>query len=162
MPPLILRAAFVIGVVGFAVSAAVHAATFTNAAIPGWTWVLHVGIFVAFVPVVLGLQPWLEPEGLSPFDIKSRLAVFGRVVRGIPRVPLAGFVVLSVYVTVAFAVGMGRLIEDPATEGPSTRLFSGHWMVFYAGSALLAHRLLALADAAGDSGERPPGPRGQA
>lgn len=137
-----LRVAFWIGLVGFALSLAVHLATFTNLGVPDAAVALHLGVFVAFVPVVFALKNWVEARGGDFSEWRSQWAAFKAVFAGIPRWQALGLVGLFVYTLVNFNLEFARLVSG-RDAGFSYRLFSGHWMVFYAISAVLARRFLA-------------------
>ena len=109
--------------------------------------VLHVGIFVAIFPVILAIRDWATKEGFSVdrFDGFGRQWAMHRSVWNLlplwQRIAL-GLLMAYVFVnfTTGFFTGMGTPEFDPLT----TRMFSGHWLLFYAFSALFARRLLKI------------------
>ena len=135
--PVLLRIAFWGGVVGFALSLAVHVAALTGHPPPGAAVALHVGVFVAFVPVIFALKCWVEERG---YDFRGQWAGPRELLRGIPGWQKLGLAVLFVYATVNFLVGFAAVVGAP-DSGFSFRLFSGHWLLFYYVSAVFARRL---------------------
>lgn len=142
MSPLALRLAFWASVVGFAASLAVHVATFTGVPLSDWTLVLHLGLFPPFGVVIFGMRPWLEPEGLDPWDLRERQRLMGAFLRGIPGREKALVLALIVYAGINVTVGIERSVGG--ASGADARLFSGHWLFFYGVSAVLARHLLRL------------------
>jgi hypothetical protein len=153
----------VLALFGFVASAVVHASTFLPAPPLGMdqTWPLHLGIFVVSVPGFLtqrrrgrtAATPDAKdpPQQLSRDDSSSA-----------SRWAYAVLAVVGCYAFVGFLVGMVRfpekivrgddgrygLLRDGAVvreageteyrrnEGRGIRMFSGLWMVFYAGAAV--------------------------
>jgi len=141
--PLLLRVAFWIGAVGFVASLAVHLLSFTEAQTPPSVVLLHLGIFLGFMPVLFEAKAWMETGGAAPVDRHGQRTALLALVRGLPPWQTWLLGLLFAYAFVNFAVGFLRLRADPAI-GADARLYSGHWMLFYAATAVLAHRLLAL------------------
>ena len=139
LPPALLRVSLGVGIVGFLASLAVHVATLVGAAVSEAAFVLHAGVFVAFVPVVFGLVGLAKRRGIGPRDRMATLAFLVGLLRALPtwqKVVLAVlFVYAGVNVGLAFGDGLGA-------GGSFLRGFSGHWLLFYAVSAVLAAALL--------------------
>lgn len=141
VPTFALYLATWLGGLGLLASLAVHALTFTDTAFTDGVFVLHGGVFVAFFPVVFGLLGQLRAEGVDVGDRRAANAAMWRLFRSIPGPGLALIGVLFVYAMANFLIGFA------AAEGEGehmVRMFSGHWMAFYAGAAVLGHRLLRL------------------
>lgn len=141
--PLLLRVAFWTGVVGFAASLAVHLATFTDYVPPGWAVALHVGVFVAFVPVVFAMKEWAERRGYDASSFGGQWALQRELLGLLSAREKVGLAALAAYTVVNFTVGFASVMAAP-DAGFSFRLFSGHWLLFYAVSAVFARRLLGL------------------
>ena len=156
-PPFLLRLAFWIGVAGLVASLGVHLAAVLGAPVPGAAMALHVGVFAAFLPVVFGMKDWVERRGDDLSDFRSQWgiqkALFG-LVPGWQKVALG---VLFAYATVNFLIGFAGAMND-SSAGVDVRMFSGHWMVFYAVSAVFARVLLGLRQAEASAGARTTGP----
>ena len=144
MPRLLsLRIAFWVGVAGFALSLAVHIAALVGQRLPAAAFALHVGVFVAFVPALLGMKAWIEERGYRFDDVRGQWSGMKELIGSIPLWQALGLGALFVYATVNFGIGVSEFAEAPE-DGFSFRLFSGHWPVFYAFSAVLARHLLRL------------------
>ena len=135
--------AFWVGVVGFVASLAVHFATFTDYAPPGAVIVLHVGIFVAFVPVVFAVKTWAEGRDYDFSDFGSQWAFQKDLLSLIPGWQKVAVVLLMTYAAINFFLEVTPIVED-ANGGFSFRGFSGHWLFFYFVSAVFARRFLAI------------------
>jgi hypothetical protein len=165
------RFLFHLAVVLYAVSVAVHANTFirivpTNS-LP-WIWVLHVGIFVVFIPGVLGIKKTTKIQKVGLFDFygnwRAQKEIF---LDGIP-IGLKVLIGASfIYAIVNFILAFGsfghstlsnqngkRYIRESGkpereiTEAEFNdkmenvlRGFSGHWMLFYLVSACMLLKL---------------------
>ena len=140
--PLVLRAVLWAAVLGLAASLAVHLLTFTAYAPPPAALALHLGVFVTVVPVLIAAKAWAEELAQNVGTIAGRLGVAKALVDLIPTWQKVAFVLLALYVSVNFTVSLARLADAPGA-GSEFRLFSGHWMLFYALSAILAQRLSA-------------------
>ena len=135
-----LRISFWVGVLGGLASLAVHLATFTAAPIPPAAWVLHLGIFIAFVPVVYALFESVGARDIQPFDFQRQLAIQRSILRVLEPWQRVALGVLFVYMAVNFATGAAPAIRDGG-EINDYRIFSGHWLGFYTISAVFAHQL---------------------
>lgn len=151
-----------LAVIGLALSLAVHGATFfdvdVQAHIP-YVWLLHIGVFVVFIPAVI-----LQNQRLKAMKAVARGPRASRdVFYGMPRWIGRTVVVLFAYTMVNFGLFMYRMEGSPSKRPDGTyelsehgrlirrvtaaeyrhfralevRGFSGHWMLFYAVSALL-------------------------
>ncbi len=146
-----IRAALWVAVVGLAASLAVHLVTFTAYAPPRAALALHLGVFATTLPVLFAAKAWAEERARDLGTIAGRWSIATALVRPVPTWQKVAFVVLAVYVSINFAVSLARLADGPGA-GLELRLFSGHWMLFYAFSAILACRLLAAPALSSDPG----------
>ena len=141
--PLALRVAFWTGVAGFVASLAVHLATFTDGAPPGAAVALHIGVFVAFVPVVFAIKAWAEGRGYRADHLGGQWALLNELLGLIAGWERAALVLLAAYTAVNFGLGVAAVVDEP-DAGFSFRLFSGHWLFFYSVGAVFARRFLGL------------------
>ena len=141
--PVLLRISFWVGIVGFALSLAVHLVAVTGYPLPDAALGLHVGVFIAFVPVIFALKAWVEERGYDFNDFRGQWAGLRELLGGIPGWQKLGLGVLLVYAVVNFLVGFAAIVDTP-DAGFSYRLFSGHWLFFYFVSAVFAQRLIGL------------------
>ena len=137
--PFWLQLAVGVGVVGFVLSLAVHVAAWAGAEVPPVAFALHVGVFAAFAPVVFALKAWAEGLGHDLGASRGRWGLANDLFGLFSRWERLVFGALLAYTTANVFVAL-----PSASDGPSVRLFSGHWMYFYAVSAMLARRLLAV------------------
>jgi len=117
--------------VGLALSVASHLAALTGLPIPGGdlVWGLHIGIFVVAVPMIV---------------VANRMARHGKrseiwkiALSGCPTWARNALYALVAYAVLNFTLGMINKPESPDGSHAldvttAVRLFSGHWMVFYA------------------------------
>lgn len=141
--PFLLHLAFWVGVAGFVASLAVHLSPLVGADMPEAAMVLHVGVFVAFIPVVFAMKAWAEREGFAFDDVRGQWALNKALIGMIPMWQRVAFAGLIVYVMVVFVVGVLAAIEASTMEADPW-LFSGHWLFFYAVSTVYARRFLTL------------------
>jgi hypothetical protein len=131
------------GVAGLLTAVAVHASTFT--AVPlrpehPLFWMLHIGIFPLFIPMVWRLRAWREQTrgmlGLPTSRLRWR-----ELLAYLPAWAIAIAGVLFAYAMVNFFLAMSHLPAGHAAGSGSigvdearytVRAFSGHWMIFYA------------------------------
>lgn len=139
--PFLLLAA-----VGLALSIGANLMAVAGVAIPGSQlfWVLHVGIFVVWLPAVLVSAQMTRHTSRADFW-KIALAGCPPWMRRAGYV-LIGYAILNFILFIASAPGQ---LEQPGDEArPSmVRGFSGHWMIFYgAAFAILYSRIHAPRD----------------
>jgi hypothetical protein len=128
-----MRAALVpfiwLAALGFALSVAAHVASIAGIPLPGGQsiWLLHIGIFVVWIPTVLISGKVMRGERRRDF--------WKIVLSGCPPwmlvlgYALFGYVFLNFFYFMATSSGHGHYTGDPP---PSViRGFSGHWMLFY-------------------------------
>ena len=138
----------VLAVIGFVCSLAVHLAARRGVPVQDVTplfWVLHLGIFVVFVPALIHLR--------RDSSLSGPLSLF----RGFP--PPVGLVLMALFIYALlnfftamsslrtgtagmrgdkFVFSKGRVATEITREQYQTaraveaRLFSGHWLLFYA------------------------------
>ena len=149
--PAWMRVLAAIAAVGFFASLAVHVCALlgidAQARFP-FVWLLHVGIFVVFVPAAIAQKRASKPGSRSSWNdllLPAWMKALGPV--------------LFIYAIVNFMIAMhgapgktrldhGRHVvvergavvrvladeEFHANEATVLRMFSGHWMMFYAGA----------------------------
>jgi hypothetical protein len=120
-----------LSLVGLALSLACHTATFLSTPqLPGpYTWLLHVGVFVVWVPAFfcypfLFARPgatnfWTATLAGCPKWMRTTVYLFG----------IYALLNLSNFMWTAFAGAPGQALRMFA------RGFSGHWMFFYSAAA---------------------------
>src|ERR1051325_5490753 len=115
----------VLSVAGLVASLIVHIASFFGVAFAP-AWLLHIGIFVVFVPAITIARP----PGHS-FSNRNMRDAF----RGAPAWVSTTVTVFFVYALVNFAIFALRAPHGRQPAGPMSPLvahgFSGHWMLFY-------------------------------
>jgi Protein of unknown function (DUF3592) len=117
--------------VGLVVSLWVHIGALAGRTVPSAFWVLHVGIFVVWLPSVLVAQKLVGNTGRKDF--------WRAVLKGAPDWMRYMVYVLSAYEFVIFLISMGQGSgggRHTTISGPDWKVFSGLWMGFY--SAALA------------------------
>ncbi|WP_437838667.1 hypothetical protein [Sorangium sp. So ce1153] len=128
---------------GLGLSALVHVLSYAGIAVHESVpvvWALHVGIFVVFIPFIIGLIEWKVP-GSGSFRVQLDWSSLARFFpRWVPVVAIG----LFVYVSFNFQATMSRgpkggfpraAIAAPPTHEQNVyqiRGFSGHWLLFYA------------------------------
>jgi len=134
-----LRPLAAVALTGFALSLAVHALTYAGVVVPErvpGVWLLHLGIFVVFGPLIFSMQRW---QGGRRFEWRELAPYFPRWVRiAVPA--------LMAYAMVNFFLARHHLPErdrstpyrslTPEEQLYRARGFSGHWLVFYGIPAL--------------------------
>ena len=131
--------------VGFAASLLVHALSFVE---PGGglgdgVFVLHLGVFVVFAPIVLALVELGRRRGVEASDKRAQQRLLLDLLRALPAWQKAVLGATFAHAMVNFALAFVGSMDGPS-EVATDRLFSGHWMFFYLLSALLAERLPVL------------------
>jgi hypothetical protein len=117
-----------LGIAGFIASALVHVRALEGLPSPFGpaTWVLHIGIFVIWLPAVLVGQRLTKTA--TPAN------AFKAPFRGCPAWVQPGSYVLLAYAMVNFFLFFGNSRQYPKGAVPDLveyRGFSGHWMLFY-------------------------------
>jgi hypothetical protein len=123
-----LRPVMWLAVAGFFASLLVHLRAVLGLPSPfgSATWLLHIGIFVVWLPTVLVAQRL--GNGAKQVDLWK--AVF----RGCPAWVKSGAYVVGGYAMVNFVLFTFQTTAYPKNQMPELieyRVFSGHWMVFY-------------------------------
>lgn len=116
---------------GLTLSAASHVASIVGLTMPGGgaVWSLHIGVFVVWVPTVLVA---------SRMSRHAERADYWRVVlAGCPAWARYALMGLFGYALLNFVLGMVHMpvrqgADESASSSGNVRLFSGHWMLFYA------------------------------
>jgi hypothetical protein len=92
--------------------------------------VLHLGIFVVWIPAVLAQYPLVRGH--------DRRNLWRALLRGAPSWTRTAVMVLFGYAFVNFGIGLLFTAAKPVGGPAPLRLFSGHWMLFYgAATAIL-------------------------
>lgn len=125
---LLLQPVMWLAIAGFVASLLVHALALMGQPSPfgAATWMLHLGIFVVWLPAVLVAQR------LSKNAKQAEL--WKAVLRGCPTWVKRGAYVVFAYALINFFLFMVQVSAYPRNGVPSAlefRGFSGHWMVFY-------------------------------
>ena len=137
-----------IALIGFALSAMVHVAALNGTDIAGRfpaVWVLHVGIFVVFVPFVFATRRRAShSSSFHFFELLPRWVTFaGAVLFAYAAVNFGVFMLRSEGGSPAIKNGRyvllnhGRLIREISApeytdfRANEVRGFSGHWLFFY-------------------------------
>jgi hypothetical protein len=132
------------------VAIVVHAATFTSYSMSPSNplfWILHIGIFPLFIPMVFGLRKWSQTQ-TGPFGFKSSRLRWRELLVYFPTWVPKAVVILFVYVMINFLLAVSHLPAgghasaaamqsmDPEQGRYLVRAFSGHWLVFYTAPTL--------------------------
>jgi hypothetical protein len=130
--PLMIVAAF-----GFLLSVAAHLSAILGAPIPGGegVWLLHVGIFVVWLPSVYFMRASTRDQNRKRV-LQRLMSVYPTWVRWAAGA-LAVYVFASFFVLTSQAQSPrhSRLIITPL----QIRIFSGHWMIFYGAAFLILY-----------------------
>jgi hypothetical protein len=105
------------------------------------TWGLHVGIFV------IGIPTMIIASGVSSEIVGNKLeGVLGRCPPWMRRLvwALFGYAIFNFIVSIPFVPGKGEGGNAWQTPPIAFRLFSGHWMLFYAVFAAVLYYPLAV------------------
>jgi hypothetical protein len=129
----LVYAFFVLGVLGFGCSVAVHVLSWLGVGLPQWLMGLHVGIFVVFFPAILVARP-------LTVDFKQK-DFWKAALRGAPPWVSTYGKVLVAYVFLHFFASMA-VHFPPDRNIENFRIFSGHWMIFYGVAAALLYSSL--------------------
>ena len=120
----------VLSTLGLVLSIAAHAMASAGLPLPGGglVWLLHIGIFAVWLPVVI-LSKSLNRSADGKDFWKAALA-------GCPKWMRYGISILFAYVVfnfVFFIATVPNRPKKPAGDAPPSvvRGFSGHWMIFY-------------------------------
>lgn len=108
----------------------------------GFTWLLHGGIFIVWIPAVILMQQLL-PQKYNPKDI-WKIAL-----RGCPRWVEKAIMGLGYYAMANFILFMFSAQKSRQLDGESSEMFrgfSGHWMIFYAAAAAIFYSALNARD----------------
>jgi hypothetical protein len=113
---------------GFCASLLVHLLALLGLPSPfgSATWMLHLGVFVVWLPTVLVAQRLAK--GAKQADL------WKAVLRGCPAWMRTGVYVLGGYAAVTFVQFIAQTTAYARNEVPEIveyRGFSGHWMIFY-------------------------------
>jgi hypothetical protein len=132
---------FIFASVGFIASILVHSLTYAGVDVASevpYVWLLHVGCFVAFVPLI-GKNPWNDVFGTLPnwgkllvgllfaYAVVNIVLFFLRTAGGSPAI-LDGRYVMHDHGTIIRELSADEYHLQEAYE---LRGFSGHWMFIY-------------------------------
>ena len=140
----LLRISLWLGVVGFLASLVAHVMALSGRGSEAVMYPLHLGIFAAFAPAVFGLVGLARQRGIDSKDGRAQRDFQLAFFKALPLWQKVAVVVVMAYAMVNFLSAFGDSMEPGA---PTVRLFSGHWLLFYILSAVLASALLREADA---------------
>lgn len=139
-----LNFASVYGLTGLLIAGAVHASTFAPSTLSSdhpLFWVLHIGIFPLFIPMVFRLQKWTASTpgilGIRTSRLRWRalLPYFPRWAAGLGVILFTyaslSFMLAWTHVAAAGHAAAGQAM-DPERARYTVRAFSGHWLLFYA------------------------------
>ena len=115
---------------GFLLSLTAHVLALFGIAMPGGgsVWMLHVGIFLVWIPAILVCR--------RRFQFVARKDQMEALLGDCPRWMRRGVNILFAYAIVNFFLFLASMMVNPKLTGTAPpeviRGFSGHWMVFYA------------------------------
>ena len=147
--PALFRLSLAVGLLGFATSVAVHVLALLSVPLPGAVFGLHLGVFVAFGPVVFAMIKSAQAGGFDMQDFRQQRAFQREFIGAVPtwqRVALyAAFGYFVLYLAYFFVGAfLGRLEVDAAP----LPFFSAGWIAAYLASAVFARHLLSPPDTA--------------
>ncbi len=119
----------VLALAGFTASLSVHAATLLGKTPPRLFQLLHVGIFLVFVPMILTWRKLVlsRQTGLSMAEAKRAYGeLFWQSLASVPTWVKVACVLCCIYST-----AMGMAVGVVGGQDELIRLFSGGWMLFY-------------------------------
>ncbi|MEL6770811.1 MAG: hypothetical protein AAFN13_07225 [Bacteroidota bacterium] len=137
--PSALRVVFWLSVSGFIVSLVVHVLALLGRSPAYDFFVLHVGIFVVFFPVLLAINEQAKGVDVDLNTPGGQRDIQKALFRLLSTKEKVAFVCLGLYVTGNFYVGAVSLFKHP--DAPVVQLFSGVWLWFYFFCAVFAKRL---------------------
>lgn len=140
----LLRISLWLGVVGFPASLGVHAAAIFGRGTEAVVYPLHLGVFAAFAPIVFGLVGLAKRKGIGSDDGRAQRDFQLAFLGSLPLWQKGATAAVTAYAVANFLGAFGNGV------GPgelTVRLFSGHWLLLYLLSAVLASGLLREADA---------------
>ncbi|MBN1212429.1 MAG: hypothetical protein JXA92_07610 [candidate division Zixibacteria bacterium] len=128
---ILLYPFMILAAVGLVLSTVVHISALLNVANPlgERTWLLHIGIFIVWLPAVLGASTLVR-------DFK-RKNFWKATLRGCPKwmkilvYLFFGYAILNFIIFFILDVTDGNVVSDDSTPAGVFRGFSGHWMFFY-------------------------------
>lgn len=128
-------ALFWIAVTGWTLALLVHILSIFDVDVQGkapYVWLLHIGIFVVYVPAILSLRKNTRFKTFESSGTPNRIGPFGLFKALFERAP-SWMVVIVVaglfYAFVNFLVSMGSLPGTPAVKDGQYYLHNhGHWM----------------------------------
>ena len=153
----------VYGVVGLVLSAFIHVGSFGRLVVPedsGVFLLMHVGIFPLFFVFATRWREWQvstsgKVNGWS-YDLRSSLPS-AELLAHFPWWAIVFVLGLFIYTVINFflalGMGFGHVASGGLTDAQRARLFSGHWMLFYAVPAVFFGFV-----PAGGRASSPPGP----
>ena len=131
MKAVLLRPLMFFAMAGLLASLAVHIFAWLSIDVGGAQWILHVGVFIVFIPCIFLTQQLTKGVAQSDF--------WKAALRGCPRGMILGFYGLGAYAFLNFFLFMFTGNESSAAIA---RGFSSHWMVFYFGSFAIVYSAL--------------------
>ena len=147
IPPVLLRASFVLGVIGTFASLAIHVSALRGTSFSedvGFGF--HIGAMAVFAPVIIALIRRAEAEGIRQDSIRGGFALNAWMFHILSPMERVVFGLLLAYTLTRFFLGFFEVVQNPP-EGFPFVLFSAAWLYFFAVSALYSQRLLRLGPA---------------
>lgn len=133
----------VLAAIGLALSIGAHGMALAGMPIPGgkYIWLLHIGIFVVWIPTVITASSATRHANRKDFW-KVALAGCPTWMRRAGYV-LFAYAIINFVVFIATTATLPKKSQQSADASPSViRGFSGHWMIFYgAAFAVLYSRI---------------------
>jgi hypothetical protein len=125
---MLFQASSTLGFIGFIASVVSHIFGLLGYPSPfgNWAWVLHVGIFPLFIPLVLFANKTV-PKNADQGN-------FTHLMKEVPSSIRIIFIGLFLYTMLNFGLFIHQMSKYPRNQVPdwlTQRGFSGHWMVFY-------------------------------
>ena len=124
-------------------SIGVHVLALSGAPLPQAVFALHLGVFVAFGPVVFAMVKSAHSGGYDLQDFRQQRAFYREFLGAVPRWQRVALYAAFAYFLGHFAYSFAGFFlgwMDP--DVPPLRFFSAGWIAAYLGSAVLAKRLL--------------------
>ena len=131
---------------GLFMATVIHASTFTSFSMSPTNplfWIMHIGIFPLFIPMVLGLRKWSEVSS-GPLGFKTSRLRWRELLAYLPPWSVRLGAILFAYAMLNFFLSVSHLPSgghasaatiiamDPEQARYLVRAFSGHWLLFYA------------------------------
>lgn len=138
---------FYLAIIGWCLSMIVHILSVCNVSLDGeypYTWALHIGIFVVWVPAIISMsknkvfEEFKESGNIMMSPTVYFKTIFGGVPVWMTVIVAACFIYafLNFYYAFGF-IDTGRVVIND--EANTTRGFSGHWLALYSIAAAILY-----------------------